>query len=78
MFKQPAKEEITKEKLIDILEQTLEEIDESIEKESLIILKQQLLEPELSPVIVRGLLENIRNHPHCKWISYVLRGYYNF
>jgi AcrR family transcriptional regulator len=78
IIKQPANEEVTKEQLNELLEQKIEEIEESIEKESLILLKQQLLEPNLSPVIVRGLLENIRNHPHCKWISYVLRGYYNF
>jgi hypothetical protein len=77
MIKQPPNEEVTKDQLIELLEQTIEEIEDSVEKESLILLKQQLFEPNLSPVIVRGLLENIRNHPHCKWISYVLRGYYN-
>ena len=46
----------------------MDEMDESIEKESLILLEQQLLETTLSPAIVKGLIENIRNHPHCKWI----------
>ncbi|MCQ6276799.1 TetR/AcrR family transcriptional regulator [Bacillus sp. V3B] len=78
LFKQPINEEVTKEQLIEMMEQKIEEVEDSIEKESLILLKQQLLKPNLSLVIVRGLLENIRNHPHCKWISYLLRSYYEF
>ncbi len=78
MINQPMTEEITKEQMLEIMDKKIEEIDESIEKESLFLLKQQLLEPTLSPAIVKGLLENIRNHPHCKWISYLLRRYYEF
>ena len=78
MFKQPTNEEETKEQILEIMEQKIEEMEEPIEKESLILLKQQLLEPTLSPAIVKGLLENIRNHPHCKWISYLLRRYFEF
>lgn len=70
--------EVTKEKMIDILGQKIKEMEESIEKESLNLLKQELLEPSYSPAIVKGLLENIRNHPHCKWISYLLREYFKF
>ena len=73
---QPMDEAVTKEQILDIMEQKIAEIEESIEKESLVLLQQHLLEPTLSPAIVKGLLENIRNHPHCKWISYLLRSYY--
>lgn len=59
-----------------LIEQKIAEMDESIEKESLLLLKQQLEQPTYSRAIVKGLLENIRNHPHCKWISYLLRSYY--
>jgi signal recognition particle GTPase len=76
MVEQPMNEKATKEQIMDMMEQKIEEIEESIEKESLILLKQHLLESNLSPAIVKGLLENIRNHPHCKWISYLLRNYY--
>ena len=75
---QPLKEEATKEQILEIIEQIIQEIEASIEKESLILLKQQLLEPTLSPVLVKGLLENIRTHPHCKWVSYLLRNYFEF
>ena len=75
---QPMDEAVTKEQILDIMELKIEEIEESIEKESLVLLQQHLLEPTLSPAIVKGLVENIRNHPHCKWISYLLRSYYEF
>ena len=76
ILKQPVNEEITKEKIFDIMEQRIAEMEESVEKESLLLLKQHLIEPTYSPAIVKGLLGNIRNHPHCKWISYLLRHYF--
>lgn len=72
---QSATGDLTKEQLLQIIEQNIEEIEEETEKESLILLKQQVIEPTLSPVLVKGLLENIRTHPHCKWVSYLLRNY---
>ena len=78
MLKQPIKEEGTKEQLRKIIEQKTEEMEESIEKESLLLLRQELLEPSQPPAVVKGLLENIRNHPHCKWIAYLLREYFGF
>jgi len=71
--KQQFQEKISKEQLVEMMEQKIAEMEESIEKESLVLLKQDILEPSLSPAIVKGLLENIRNHPHCKWIAYLLR-----
>lgn len=75
-FKQPIKEDATKEQILEILNGKIEEMKESIEKESLVLLKEQLLKPQFPPAIVKGLLENIRQHPHCKWIAYLLRGYF--
>ncbi|PWA11203.1 TetR family transcriptional regulator [Pueribacillus theae] len=69
-------EEITKEDIIEMIEQKTEEIEESIEKESLILLKRNLHDPNLAPAIVKGLIENLRNHPDCEWIAYLLRNYY--
>ncbi len=75
---EPINDTITKEQLIEMLKQKIEEMEESIEKDSLILLKQQVLEPSFSGAIIKGLLENIRNHPHCKWISFLLRQYFAF
>ncbi|MCH1625962.1 TetR/AcrR family transcriptional regulator [Ferdinandcohnia quinoae] len=69
-------EEVTKEQIIDAIDQKIEEIEEPIVSESMVLLKQQLQVPNHSPAIVKGLLENIRNHPHCKWISYLIRSYF--
>jgi len=78
VVQQPMYEEVTMEQILEFMEQKINEIEESIEKESLVLLKQHLLEPTLSPAIVKGLLENIRIHPHCKWIAYLLRNHFKF
>lgn len=78
MIQQPLGEEGKKEQILVLIDQKIEEMEESIEKDSLILLKQQVIEPTLSPAIVKGLLENIRNQPHCKWVSFLLRSYFVF
>lgn len=76
-FNYPINEEPSQEQVLDILEQNIVEMEASIEKESLLLLKQQLVEPTLSPALINGLLENIRKHPHCKWVAYLLRNHFN-
>lgn len=76
MIDQPLNEEQTLEQIVEIVEKNIEDMEDSIEKESLILLKQELLEPTLHPAIVKGLLENVRHHPHCKWAAYVLRRHF--
>ncbi|MFT8321437.1 MAG: TetR/AcrR family transcriptional regulator [Bacillus sp. (in: firmicutes)] len=65
-----------KEEIIENIQKKIEEMEESVEQESLILLKQQLLERTFSPAIIKGLLENIRTNPNCRWISYLLRSYF--
>lgn len=74
--KQVNEVELTKKDILEMIDQKLKEMDMSIEKESLILLKQEVSHPTLAPVLVNGLLETIRNHPHCKWITYLLRSYF--
>lgn len=78
LFTHPQNEEGTKEEIIRFIDQSLEEVEESIEKESLVLLKEELLTPTLSQALIKGLIENIRNHPQCIWTAYLLRNYYNF
>lgn len=77
-FKLQSCKEVTKDQILGVIEQTLDDSDESIEKESLLLLRQELLEPTLSRPLVKGLLENIQPHPHYKWAAYLLRGHFGF
>jgi len=68
--------EVTTDQLLEILEQNLKEVEEPLEKESLTLLKQHILEPTLSPAVVEGLLKNIQSYPSCKWVAFLLRNYF--
>lgn len=63
----------TKEEIIETIQQTIKEMQDSIEKDSLILLQEHLQKEHLAPAIVAGLLENIRKHPSCKWIAFLIR-----
>ncbi len=75
---QPIDGEITNDSLLPIIEEKISDIEESIEKDSLILLKDDLKNPSYSPAIVKGLIENIRNRPDCKWIAHLLLYYYQY
>lgn len=75
MFQVPMIEAVSKEELVDIIDRKIDEIDDSIEKESLSLLKNHIFEPTLNLAIVKGLLGNIRQHPHCKWIYFLMSEY---
>ncbi|MEH7386052.1 helix-turn-helix domain-containing protein [Bacillus sp. JJ1521] len=64
--------DVTKDQLILMIEQKVKEMEDSIEKESLLLLQEQVHEQTFKLAIIKGLLENIRNNPHCKWIAYLL------
>lgn len=66
----------TKDKIIALLDEKIETIDDAMTKESLILLKAHMLEPSLQSAVVAGLLENIQKHRHCKWIAFLLRNYF--
>ncbi len=78
MFELSTFEELKQEQILELLEQKIEELEASIEKESLTLLKQHIVEQNLSRAIVKGLVENIRNHPHCRPVSYLLDRYFQF
>lgn len=68
--------DLSKEELIHLLDETIKEIESGLERESILLLKENLMEANLSIAIVKGLIENIRNYPGCEWIAYLLRKYY--
>ncbi len=69
--------DVTKEQMDSLISEKAEEMEDSIEKESLLLLREQVLDQTYSLAITKGLLENIRNHPHCKWIAYLLGRYFD-
>ncbi|MEH7224021.1 helix-turn-helix domain-containing protein [Bacillus sp. JJ1566] len=69
--------DVTNDQLILMIEEKVKEMDDSIEKESLLLLREQVLDQTHSPAIIKGLLENIRIHPHCKWVAYLLGRYFD-
>ncbi|MDM5227792.1 TetR/AcrR family transcriptional regulator [Cytobacillus sp. NJ13] len=75
-FRKTGHEEMTHRQIIEIMEQKIEELEESIERESLVLLKQDVLERSLSPAIRKGLIANLRSLPHCRWIVYLLENCY--
>ncbi|MEK3856670.1 TetR/AcrR family transcriptional regulator [Cytobacillus sp. FSL H8-0458] len=76
-FRKSGHEEVTDGQMIEIMEQKIEELEDSIEKESLVLLKKDVQERSLSPAIVQGLITNIRNIPQSRWIAYLLLNYYD-
>ncbi|CEG28387.1 TetR/AcrR family transcriptional regulator [Bacillus sp. B-jedd] len=78
ILKQTKNEEIPCEAIAQLIDQKIEEMEESIEKESLVLLRQEFSSPSLSRAIVKGLIENLQSHPHCKWVSYLLRRHFQF
>lgn len=77
-LKYPLDETITKDQLIEIIEERLNDIEDTIETESLHLLKQDLLKPVYSRAIIKGLIENIKDHSEYTWISILLRKHYDF
>lgn len=72
----PCEQEISVEMLHKLLDQNIQGLEESIERESLELLKAQIDQPTLNKVIIKGLIENIRHLTECKWTAYVLIKYF--
>ncbi|MDR4316193.1 TetR/AcrR family transcriptional regulator [Niallia circulans] len=69
-------ESATKEDLLQHIKGKMEEVDDHYVKESLSLLIEQLEEKTLNSVLLKGLLENIRHHRDCIWLSYLLFQYF--
>lgn len=72
----PFTQEFSPDLLFQNLERHIADTDDSIERESLILLKEQVEQRTLSKAIIKGLIENIRHLADCKWTAYVLMKYF--
>lgn len=68
--------DFSKEQLLEILDEVLSEMTAPIVKESLELLKEELMQPSMNKAIIHGLIENIKDHPNCKWAWFALRNYF--
>ena len=73
----PFDQEISVEKIYGLLDQNIQGLEESIERESLELLKEQIEQQTLSKAIIKGLIENVRHLTDCKWTAYVLIKYFD-
>lgn len=73
----PCNEEISQESLLELIEQYLDGLEDSIERESLELLKFQVENPTYSKAILKGLIENIRLQPDHRWVAYKIGKYFN-
>lgn len=72
----PCEQEISKDTLLQLMEQHISNMEESIERESMVLLKDQVENPTYSMPILKGLVENIRVEPAYNWVAYVLTKYF--
>lgn len=77
MLRKPAEKLLTVEFILEVLEETIGELEDPIVKESLLLLKEELESPSLKEAVIVGLLKNIQNHPSCKRIAYLFQLYFN-
>ncbi|MFC9538535.1 TetR/AcrR family transcriptional regulator [Lysinibacillus sp. NPDC056959] len=73
----PCNEEVSQESLLELIEQHLDGLEDSIERESLELLKLQVENTTYSKPILKGLIENIRLQPDHRWVAYVIAKYFN-
>ncbi|AVK82976.1 TetR family transcriptional regulator [Lysinibacillus sp. B2A1] len=72
----PCEQEISKETLLQLIEQNINNMEESIVRESMVLLKDQVENPTYSMPILKGLVENIRVEPAYNWVAYVIAKYF--
>lgn len=77
MLHTPTHEKLSKEQIIELIEQKLKKIENRIVRESLQLLKEELISPKYSPAIAAGLIENVRNDPETESIAYLLTIYFS-
>ncbi|MFF2177141.1 TetR/AcrR family transcriptional regulator [Lysinibacillus sp. NPDC058147] len=77
LTEKPCNEEVSQESLLELIDQHLDGFEDTIERESLKLLKDQVENPTYSKPILKGLIENIRLQPDYRWVAYVIAKYFN-
>ncbi|GGA81228.1 TetR/AcrR family transcriptional regulator [Ornithinibacillus halotolerans] len=77
MFQHFSVEDMSKEQLLSLMSSIADDIEDSLEKDSLVLLKEQIDHTSFNLAIIKGLIENIRANKQCKWIAYLLEKHFN-
>lgn len=62
----------SREEVLALMDRQVEEMEDSVVKESLEMLREDILSPSLPLAVRRGLIENVRVHADGKWLALVL------
>ncbi|WP_445479525.1 TetR/AcrR family transcriptional regulator [Lysinibacillus irui] len=73
----PCEQDVSKDALLQLFEQNIIHTEDSIVKESLLLLKQEIEKPTYSRAIIKGLIENLRQDPAYHWIAYISAKYFD-
>lgn len=68
----------SKENVLRLIDKLEEELEDLVVKESLQMLREDIVEPSLPLVVRRGLIENVRVHADGKWLALVLDRWFWF
>jgi AcrR family transcriptional regulator len=71
-------EKISKEEILDLLTTVIDEIEDTMVKDSFVLLKEQVQTCTYSPAIIHGLIENITMEPEYRRLAYLLKRFFNF
>lgn len=61
----------TKDELIKVLGQKINEVTDPVVQESLELLHDNLVNPKLPKAVIKGLVRNLYTNSHSKWVAYL-------
>ncbi|WP_404445800.1 TetR/AcrR family transcriptional regulator [Sutcliffiella horikoshii] len=68
----------SKEEVLALIDKQAGEMEDPVVRESLDMLREDILEPSLPLAVRRGLIENVRVHADGKWLALVLDRWFGF
>jgi len=76
-FYDPSSMNVTKEQIVELIEQNISDVSDPILVESLELLKDNLFSQNPSAALIKGMIENIKHSPQCYVIVYWVRKWWD-
>lgn len=67
---------VTKEMLLDEIQQLLEYLTDEVLVDSLLLLEEQIKSESFKKAIILGMISNLKDEPSCNWLCYLMRKYF--